>query len=94
MAHAMLHDPDVLILDEPTSGLDPNQVHGVRELITELAQTKTILLSTHILQEVRAICPRVVLINNGKVVFDGPTSDLGANEVEMEEKFRSLTTAP
>ena len=57
MAHAMLHDPEVLILDEPTSGLDPNQVHGVRELITELAQTKTILLSTHILQEVRAICP-------------------------------------
>ncbi|MEZ6126502.1 MAG: ATP-binding cassette domain-containing protein [Planctomycetaceae bacterium] len=93
MAHAMLHDPDVLILDEPTSGLDPNQVHGVRELITELAKTKTILLSTHILQEVRAICPRVVLINNGRLVFDGPTSDLGSNEVAMEEKFRSLTSA-
>ncbi len=93
MAHAMLHDPEVLILDEPTSGLDPNQVHGVRELITELAQTKTILLSTHILQEVRAICPRVVMINNGRIVFDGPTSDLGSNEVEMEEKFRSLTSA-
>lgn len=93
MAHAMLHDPDVLILDEPTSGLDPNQVHGVRDLITELAQTKTILLSTHILQEVRAICPRVVLINNGKIVFDGPTTELGSNEVEMEEKFRSLTSA-
>lgn len=93
MANAMLHDPDVLILDEPTSGLDPNQVHGVRDLITELAQTKTILLSTHILQEVRAICPRVVLINNGRIVFDGPTTDLGANETEMEEKFRSLTSA-
>lgn len=92
MAHALLHDPDVLILDEPTSGLDPNQVHGVRELITELAQTKTILLSTHILQEVRAICPRVVLINNGRLVFDGATTELGASEVEMEEKFRSLTT--
>lgn len=92
MAHAMLHDPDVLILDEPTSGLDPNQVHGVRELITELAQTKTILLSTHILQEVRAICPRVVMINNGRLVFDGPTSELGSNESEMEEKFRSLTS--
>ena len=78
MAHAMLHDPDVLILDEPTSGLDPNQVHGVRELITELAQTKTILLSTHILQEVRAICAHVVvLINNGRIVFDGPTSGPG-----------------
>lgn len=91
MAHAMLHDPDVLILDEPTSGLDPNQVHGVRELITELAQTKTILLSTHILQEVRAICPRVVMINNGRIVFDGPTKDLGSNEVEMEVRFRELT---
>ena len=87
----MLHDPDVLILDEPTSGLDPNQVQGVRELITELAQTKTILLSTHILQEVRAVCSRVVLINNGRLVFDGPTSDLGENETELEEKFRSLT---
>ena len=92
MANAMLHDPEVLILDEPTSGLDPNQVHGVRELITELAQTKTILLSTHILQEVRAICPRVIMIHNGKIVFDGPTADLGSSEVEMEEKFRSLTS--
>ncbi|MEZ6062205.1 MAG: ABC transporter ATP-binding protein [Planctomycetaceae bacterium] len=93
MAHAMLHDPDVLILDEPTSGLDPNQVHGVRDLITELAKTKTILLSTHILQEVRAVCDRVILINSGRMVFDGPTSDLGSSEVEMEEKFKSLTAA-
>ena len=93
MAHAMLHDPDVLILDEPTSGLDPNQVHGVRELILELAKTKTVLLSTHILQEVRAVCSRVVLINNGKVVFDGSTSDLGQNEVDMEAQFRRRTLA-
>ncbi|MEY3174739.1 MAG: putative transporter ATP-binding protein YbhF [Planctomycetota bacterium] len=93
MAHAMLHDPDVLILDEPTSGLDPNQVHGVRDLILELAKTKTILLSTHILQEVRAVCSRVVLINNGRVVFDGNTSDLGQNEVEMEAQFRRRTLA-
>ena len=91
MAHAMLHDPDVLILDEPTSGLDPNQVHGVRDLILELAKTKTILLSTHILQEVRAVCSRVVMVNNGRVVFDGPTSDLGGNEVDMEKQFRKLT---
>lgn len=91
MAHAMLHDPDVLILDEPTSGLDPNQVQGVRELIIELSQTKTILLSTHILQEVRAVCSRVVMVNNGRVVFDGPTSDLGESEVEMEKQFRKLT---
>lgn len=93
MAHAMLHDPDVLILDEPTSGLDPNQVEGVRNLILELSKTKTILLSTHILQEVRAVCSRVVLINNGKVVFDGPTADLGNNEVEMESHFRRKTLA-
>ena len=92
MAHAMLHDPDVLILDEPTSGLDPNQVHGVRELITELAQTKTILLSTHILQEVRAVCSRVILVSNGRLVFDGATAELGDSEVAMEEKFRSLTS--
>lgn len=93
MAHALLHDPEVLILDEPTSGLDPNQVNGVRELILELAETKTILLSTHILQEVRAVCSRVVLINDGRLVFDGPTSELGDQEVAMEDKFRSLTKA-
>jgi ABC-2 type transport system ATP-binding protein len=92
MAHAMLHDPAVLILDEPTSGLDPNQVHGMRDLIVELAKTKTILLSTHILQEVRAVCGRVVMVNNGRVVFDGPTADLGANEVDMEKQFRKLTS--
>ncbi len=93
MAHAMLHDPDVLILDEPTSGLDPNQVEGVRALILELSKTKTILLSTHILQEVRAVCSRVVMVNNGRVVFDGPTTDLGQNEVEMEKRFRKLTNS-
>lgn len=93
MAHAMLHDPEVLILDEPTSGLDPNQVHGVRDLILELAKTKTILLSTHILQEVRAVCSRVVMVHNGRVVFDGPTADLGANELDMEKQFRKLTSS-
>ncbi len=91
MAHALLHDPEVLILDEPTSGLDPNQVQGVRDLILELSKNKTILLSTHILQEVRAVCSRVVLINNGRVVFDGDTSELGASEVEMETAFREKT---
>jgi ABC-2 type transport system ATP-binding protein len=92
MAMALLHDPEILILDEPTSGLDPNQVHGVRELITELGQTKTILLSTHILQEVEAICSRVILINEGRIVFDGPTSEMG-NRDNMEQRFRQLTTA-
>lgn len=91
MAQALLHDPPVLILDEPTSGLDPNQVHGVRELILSLAQKKTILLSTHILSEVHAICSRVVMINNGRMVFDGPTAELGSNGSAMESRFRELT---
>ena len=93
MAQALLHDPDVLILDEPTSGLDPNQVHGVRELITSLGETKTVLLSTHILQEVHAVCSRVVLINEGRIVFDGRTDELGNHSDAMEEKFRELTVA-
>ena len=91
MGQALLHDPQVLILDEPTSGLDPNQVHGVRQLIRRLGETKTILLSTHILQEVKAVCSRVVLINEGQLVFDGPVGDLGGDETAMESKFRELT---
>lgn len=91
MAQALLHDPEILILDEPTSGLDPNQVHGVRQLILRLGETKTVLLSTHILQEVKAVCSRVVMINEGRLVFDGPVGDLGDNEVAMESRFRELT---
>lgn len=91
MANALLHDPAVLVLDEPTSGLDPNQVHGVRELIQKLGETKTVLLSTHILQEVHAVCSRVILISEGRLVFDGPTGDLGAEGTAMEKKFRELT---
>ena len=91
MAQALLHDPDVLILDEPTSGLDPNQVQGVREMITNLGKTKTVLLSTHVLQEVHAVCSRVILINEGRLVFDGPTGDLGNGGEAMEHKFRELT---
>lgn len=93
MAQALLHDPEVLILDEPTSGLDPNQVRGVRELIRSLGQTKTVLLSTHILQEVHAVCDRVILINDGRIVFDGPTSELGSEGAAMEQKFHELTGA-
>lgn len=91
MAQTLLHDPKVLILDEPTSGLDPNQVHGLRELIVELGKKKTVLLSTHILQEVHAVCSRVILINEGRLVFDGPTSELGTESTAMEAKFRELT---
>lgn len=92
MAQALLHDPEVLILDEPTSGLDPNQVHEVRELITSLSQTKTILLSTHILQEVKAVANRVILIHNGRIVFDGSVAQMEQGQ-DMETRFRELTAA-
>jgi ABC-2 type transport system ATP-binding protein len=93
MAQALLHDPEVLILDEPTSGLDPNQVRDVRDLISELAENKTILLSTHILREVHACCSRVLLINEGRLVFDGLTEELGKDDSALESKFHKLTLA-
>ncbi len=71
LAQAIIHDPEVLILDEPTSGLDPNQLVEIRQLIRDLGKEKTILLSTHIMQEVQALCDRVVIINKGKIVGDG-----------------------
>jgi ABC-2 type transport system ATP-binding protein len=67
LAQAILHDPEVLILDEPTSGLDPNQLIGIRQLILDLGKTKTIILSTHIMQEVEAVCNKVIIINNGMI---------------------------
>ncbi len=70
LAQAMIHDPDVLILDEPTSGLDPNQLEDIRSLIKSLGKNKTVMLSTHIMQEVEAICDRVIIINKGKIVAD------------------------
>ncbi|QTN37752.1 gliding motility-associated ABC transporter ATP-binding subunit GldA [Cryomorphaceae bacterium] len=76
LAQALIHDPKVLILDEPTTGLDPNQIVEIRNLIKEIAQDKTIMLSTHIMQEVEAICDRVIIINKGKIVADKPTSEL------------------
>jgi len=91
MAQAVLHDPDVLILDEPTSGLDPNQVHDVRQLIRSLGTTKTILLSTHILQEVQAVCNRVILINEGRIVFDGSVDEMSGSQHDMDKRFRELT---
>ncbi|MEM1303502.1 MAG: ATP-binding cassette domain-containing protein, partial [Planctomycetota bacterium] len=93
MAQALLHEPDVLILDEPTSGLDPNQIRDVRQLIRKLGETKTILLSTHILQEVQAMCNRVVFINEGRVAFDGTPEELTADEPNMDERFHQLTAA-
>ena len=76
LAQALLHDPDVLILDEPTSGLDPNQIVEIRELIKQLRREKTVLLSTHIMQEVEAICDRVIIIHKGKIIADGSEKSL------------------
>ena len=90
LAQAILHDPQVLILDEPTSGLDPNQIHLLRDLVKTLAKTKTILLSTHILQEVAAMADRVVLICDGKVQFQGTPAELDAGK-GLEDRFRELT---
>nr|WP_318680371.1 ATP-binding cassette domain-containing protein [uncultured Treponema sp.] len=76
LAHALINDPEILILDEPTSGLDPNQIEDVRNLIKEIGKTKTVIISTHILQEVESLCDRVIIISAGKIVADSPTSEL------------------
>jgi ABC-2 type transport system ATP-binding protein len=76
IAQAILSDPEVLIMDEPTDGLDPNQKHQVRQLITEMAKEKAIIVSTHILEEVEAVCTRAVVINKGRIVADGTAEDL------------------
>lgn len=91
MAQALLHEPDVLILDEPTAGLDPNQIRGVRETMRRLGQKKTILLSTHILQEVVAMATRVIMINEGRLVYDGSVDDLKSQYGDLESAFQSLT---
>lgn len=89
LAQAMLHDPEVLILDEPTSGLDPNQILEIRQLIRDLGKEKTVILSTHILGEVEAVCDRAVIINHGKLAADAPVEELkrqftGQNLVTVE----------
>ena len=91
LANALLHNPDVLILDEPTTGLDPNQLLEIRELIKSVGKEKTIFLSTHIMQEVEAICDRVIIINKGELVVDTPLSELKNNQdqlIEVEFDFR------
>jgi ABC-2 type transport system ATP-binding protein len=80
LAQAMIHDPKVLILDEPTSGLDPNQIVDIRDLIIALGKEKTVLLSTHIMQEVQAMCSRVIIINNGNVVADDAIGNIQAGK--------------
>ncbi|MHC4605702.1 MAG: ABC transporter ATP-binding protein [Planctomycetota bacterium] len=92
MAHALLHEPDVMIMDEPTSGLDPNQIRDVRRAIREIGRARTILLSTHILQEVEAVADRVLLIHRGGIVFDGTPEEM-KKDGSMEEFFHRMTPA-
>ncbi|MEA1875773.1 MAG: gliding motility-associated ABC transporter ATP-binding subunit GldA [Bacteroidota bacterium] len=82
LAQALIHDPSVLILDEPTSGLDPNQIIEIRNFIKEIGKEKTILLSTHIMQEVEAICDRVIIINQGKIVADDSAKNIQEQAIE------------
>ncbi|HBO43530.1 MAG TPA: multidrug ABC transporter ATP-binding protein [Planctomycetaceae bacterium] len=92
MAHVLLHEPEVLILDEPTAGLDPNQIHEVRETIRRLGENKTILLSTHIMQEVEAMADRVLFIDEGCLLFDGSTKEFASNK-PLDVRFRELSGA-
>jgi len=91
MAQVLLHEPDVLILDEPTAGLDPNQIRDVRRTIRNLGKKKTILLSTHILQEVEAIADRVLFINEGRMVYDGTVAGLKEGGRDLDARFHELT---
>jgi ABC-2 type transport system ATP-binding protein len=86
LAQALIHNPEVLILDEPTSGLDPNQIEEIRKLILEIGKEKTILLSTHIMQEVELMCERTIIINRGSIVIDDLTSNLG-NTLQDETRI-------
>ena len=91
LAAALIHNPEILILDEPTTGLDPNQLVEIRNLIKQVGQDKTVLLSTHIMQEVDKMCNRVIIINKGKIVDDQLISHFQNNKINLEEHFRKLT---
>ena len=97
LAQALIHDPSILILDEPTTGLDPNQLEEIRELIKKISLQKTVILSSHIMQEVEAVCSRVLIINKGKIVTDGSISDIKNRRLAKYQKiiagFREETTA-
>jgi ABC-2 type transport system ATP-binding protein len=93
LAQAIIHDPAILILDEPTSGLDPNQLMDIRKLILDLGVNKTVILSTHTMQEVEALCEKVVIINKGMIVADSSITDLKTKHRtnSLEEIFKNLT---
>ena len=87
LAQAMIHNPEVLILDEPTTGLDPNQLEEIRQLIVNIGKTKTVMLSTHIMQEVEAICDRVIIIKDGKIVADDTTEHIQQKDEDKQTVF-------
>lgn len=91
LAQSMIHDPEILILDEPTSGLDPNQIVEIRKLIKDLGKKKTVVLSTHILSEVQAICSQAIIINKGKIIVDDSLKKLTKGKKSLEKVFIKLT---
>ncbi len=91
LAQALIHDPAILILDEPTTGLDPNQLVEIRSLIKDLGKNKTVILSTHIMQEVEAICDRVIIIHKGQIVADQKLAEIKNQYGGLENAFRTLT---
>ena len=91
LAQAILSNPEILILDEPTNGLDPNQILEIREVIREIGKSKTVILSTHIMQEVEALCSRVILLNKGKLVSDSPIEEFKGQYKSLEDAFHQLT---
>ena len=91
LAAALIHNPEILILDEPTTGLDPNQLIEIRNLIKEVGKNKTVLLSTHIMQEAAKMCNRVIIINKGKIIDDQLISNYQKKNIDLEYHFRKLT---
>lgn len=91
LAQAILSNPEILILDEPTNGLDPNQILEIRDVIREIGKSKTVILSTHIMQEVEALCSRVILLNKGKVISDSPIEEFKGQYKSLEDAFHQLT---
>lgn len=91
LAQAILHQPDLLILDEPTNGLDPNQIIEIRNVIKEIGREKTVILSTHIMQEVEALCSRVILIHKGNIIQDSPIAEFRGKFGSLEEAFQNYT---
>ena len=93
LAQSLIHDPDILVMDEPTDGLDPNQKHEARNLIKRMGENKAIIFSTHILEEVEAVCSRVIIIDRGRIVANGTPKELKARSPEgrLDDVFRSIT---